>query len=98
MNVYEYEQLERDAAERGFILTQPRTKPEYDYYAGLDLGFSHDATALCIVETKYERVGNPYEERQEVPNWLEGGSVTVEFQRQMVRAVHHVLHLDRVQR
>jgi len=98
MNRSEYKRIEEQAQENGIVFTAPNTRLQYDYYVGLDLGFSHDATAICVTELKYEPVGKPYTARLTLPDWANGGSVQVETVRQHVRTIHHVLHLDRVQK
>jgi hypothetical protein len=77
--VREYERtILQEARENGIVFTKSRERPEYDYYAGLDPGFTHDASALCITELKYEPVGRRYTHTMKMPNYANGGSVDVQ--------------------
>jgi hypothetical protein len=71
------------------------TVPKFEYWMGLDVGQAADPSAVAVLKRVLEPVGEPFETTKRVNNWGVGGSSKVEVIRQTVRAVYHVVHLDR---
>jgi hypothetical protein len=85
------------AQDSGIAFFEQPEEPTYDYYCGLDLGWTHDHTALSIGTLKLEPIGKEFKIAKEQTNFFSGDlPVKVFYDVQRVRGIHHIHDLDRV--
>jgi len=94
---YEYDRtMHIRLAHRGTTLVDPNPIPKWEFYLGLDLGWTNDYTALSVSQLKTEALGPQYRELRGVSSMRGGGLEQVWYEKQDLRPIHHIRHLDRI--